>query len=1090
MTHKGEPEMTRCLGCMKEYGKEYEICPYCGYVAGTPPREAYHMSPGTILANRYLIGRVLGFGGFGVTYIGWDKVLLREVAVKEYLPGEFSTRIPGQTEITTYEGERSEQFNNGLGKFLEEAKMLAKLEAANGVVRIYDSFRENNTAYIVMEYLEGRTLKEYLEQYGKLSVEEAKEILRPILTALKEVHGMGILHRDIAPDNIFLTNDGMVKLLDFGASRFATTSHSKSLSVIIKPGYAPVEQYRSRGDQGAWTDVYSLAATFYKMVTGVTPEDAMERVEKEELKKPSRLGAAISGNVEHGIMNALNIRIEDRTQDIETFEKELYGKDKVKRRFVRLKKSDVGRWPLWAKLATSAATFAVLVFAVLLATGVIDYSRLIPEGFALPEGMTRVPNLVNEEVDTANAMAEEAGLILQIVDKQYSEYVPLGMVLSQNLSRGKIVKVDNVVEVAVSGGREPVILPDVCGIQKDSARETLSALGLVLEIKEEYGAFEAGAVMTQSPEAGGQAFRGDTVVLTVSLGLDTYLDGETEIGIPDLSGMSLQQATARAEELGLYLVKTGEREEGGTAPGTVLEQSPRAGAAGYQGDTVKIVVAAVVRPVYVPDVQYKEMEAASAELEALGYVVSVNFEESATVARNKVIRQSVAANAEAGKGTEILLTVSSGTAAVNQITAQKPEWSQWVTELPEGVNGSGYEIDKKEQYSFRDKSVTTSSEKEMRGWTLYDTTTAKGGYGEWSEWSSEKPAEQEGREISEKVQYCYSDYETMVSDQASVEGWNLADTRTYHEEDYGSFGDWSDTPANASDTRKVETRTQYQTRTRSKEYQDASTKTLAGYTLIDRGESEGGWSDWSETPVSSGETESGRVEVETEQRTETNSVYDHTEFLYYHWAYKNPDDGYKIWYTWAGAYAQPRGGWYEESGWGAEKPQYMWVDNYCWAYRTESDSALWYYKEQRDVYRDEVYSYTVYRSRNVSYTYHFWRWSDWSDWSAWSDTPVAGDETTEVNTKTQYRYSDRIPHYEYTHERWTEYSAWSDTECAESQTRKVQTRTVYKYRDSTDVVTYHFYQWGAWSDWRDEQITESDSREVQRRTLYRYRAKQ
>ena len=110
--------MQRCLGCMEEFEEGYEICPYCGYEIGTPPREAYHMTPGTRLAGRYVIGRVLGFGGFGVTYIGWDTVLLRKVAVKEYLPGEFSTRIPGQTQITTYEGERSEQFDSGLGKFL------------------------------------------------------------------------------------------------------------------------------------------------------------------------------------------------------------------------------------------------------------------------------------------------------------------------------------------------------------------------------------------------------------------------------------------------------------------------------------------------------------------------------------------------------------------------------------------------------------------------------------------------------------------------------------------------------------------------------------------------------------------------------------------------------------------------------------------------------------------------------------------------------------------------------------------------------------------------------------------------------------
>lgn len=1074
--------MQRCLGCMEEFEEEYEICPYCGYETGTPPKEAYHMLPGTILAGRYRIGRVLGFGGFGVTYMGWDEVLLRKVAIKEYLPGEFSTRIPGQTTITAYEGERSEQFSSGLGKFLEEAKMLAKLESANGVVRIYNSFQENNTAYIVMEYLEGCTLKEYLELNEKLSVEEAKEILHPIVTALKEVHAMGIMHRDIAPDNIFLTNDGKVKLLDFGASRFATTSHSKSLSVIIKPGYAPVEQYRSRGDQGPWTDVYSLAAVLYKMVTGITPEDAMERVEKEELKKPSKLGVKISKNAEHAIMNALNIKIEDRTQDTEIFEKELYGNEKVKLKFVHLKKADVGKWPLWAKLTTSAAVLAVVVFAGLLATGVIDYSRLIPEGFALPEGMTRVPNLVNEEVNMANSMMADAELIMQIVDKQYSEYVPMDMVLSQNVNRGKIVKIENVVEVVVSGGRESVVIPDICGYQKESALEALAALGFVLEIQEEYGAFVAGAVMAQSPEAGVQAYRGDTIVLTVSLGFDTYLDAETEIEIPDFTGMSMKQATEKAAEMGFYLVKAGEKAST-LAPGTVLEQTPRAGTSGHQGDVIQIITAAEQRPVYVPDVQYKEMTDASAELEALGFVVTVEYEESVMVAKDRVIRQSVAANTEAKTGTKIVLTVSSGTEAVNQIIAQKPQWSEWVTELPEGVNGSGYEIESKPQYSFRDKSLTTSAREELDGWTHYDTTTAQGEYGAWSAWSTNKPAVQEGREISEKTQYSYSEYETKKSDKASESGWKMINTRTYFLDDYGDWSGWSSTPVDGSDTRKVE----IQYRTRKKEFKDANTNTLSGYTLYgDRTPSYGEWSGWSETPVTSGET----LDVKTEQRTGTRSVYDRTEYNYYYWKYWNTEAGANY-YTWSQAYAEPRGGTYFETGWRAAMP-YLFAYYQGHAAYSDNPNSMsnpgahipLYLGGQRDVYRDETYTYTVYSSRTITYTYHFWKWGGWSDWSG---SAATANDNTQVET--QYRYADKVPHYEYTHERWTDYSAWGDTEYTESTTRKVKTQTVYKYRDRTDVVTYHFYQWGAWSDWRDEKAEKSDSRQVQQRTLYRYRPK-
>lgn len=1073
--------MQRCLGCMEEFQEEYGICPYCGYEVGTPPREAYHMVPGTLLKEgQYLVGSVLGFGGFGVTYVGWDWKLQRKVAIKEYLPGEFSTRIPGQSRVTTYEGERTEQFHSGLGKFLEEARMLAGFRSANGIVQIYDSFQENGTAYIVMEYLEGRTLKGYLEQKGKLSVEEAKAILHPVLTELKKVHEMGILHRDIAPDNIFLTEDGKVKLLDFGASRFATTSHSKSLSVIIKPGYAPVEQYRSRGDQGTWTDVYSLAATFYHMVTGIVPEDAMERVEKEELKKPSRVGVVIPKSVEHAVMNALNIKIEDRTRDLETLEKEMYRDGRVKLHFVHLKKADVGKWPLWSKLVITAGSLAVATFAVLLATGVIDYSRLIPEGFALPEGMTRVPNLVNGELDSVENMMTEAELVMQIVDKQYSEYIPQDLVLSQNVKKGKIVKIEQVVEVVVSGGREVVVLQDVCGYYRDEAIGMLQAMGLVVEICEEYSEYAEGVVMAQDIAAGEQTYRGSTVVLTVSRGYDTFIDTEQEVTIPDITGMTMEKALAELGKYGLSLVKAGTREAPGKKPGSILEQTPAPGSAGHQGDVIRVVLVAESVKLYMPDIQYKDETVAVSELEALGLKAAVVYEESSTVAKGKVIRQSITAHTEVKKGTAVTITVSSGTQEVNDIVAREPEWSGWVTGLPEGVSKSGYEIETKKQYSFRDKSTTTSLQNSMPGWTLYDQTTSKGEYGEWSAWSVDRPAGQQGREIQEKKQYASQDYEKVTSDQGSMSGWTQIGTRTYYLDDYGGWSDWGTSAVSGTDTRKVETKTQYQSRNRT--WKESGSRSMSGYTYSHTTSSEGAWSDWSESPVSPSETESQKVEVQTEARER--QVVVGKEYNYYHYVYWGPDyddiDNFihdrNNYYTWAA-----RGEW-EETGWTAAKP-YLSTDDGHNAYGTGL-SDRWYILGERDVYAPQPY--TVYRSRTINYTHHLYQWSGWS---TWLDTPVTAWYDREVKTRTLYRYADKIPHYEYTYERWTDWTAWGDDPVAASDTRKVKEQTIYKYRDMTDIITYHFYQWGNWSDYRDEKVDASDMREVQERTLYRYKEK-
>ena len=211
------------------------------------------------------------------------------VAIKEYLPGEYSTRMPGQTAITVYSGERTKQFQEGKQKFSDEAKRLAKVESIESVVKIIDTLEVNETAYIVMEYLEGETLGSRLKRENVLPVFEAIEIISPILDTLDKVHKENILYRDISPDNIFLCNDGRIKLLDFGAARYAATGYSKSLSVLLKPGYSPEEQYRSRGKQGAWSDVYATAATLYRMVTGTVPEDALERTIKYTVKDPHKL---------------------------------------------------------------------------------------------------------------------------------------------------------------------------------------------------------------------------------------------------------------------------------------------------------------------------------------------------------------------------------------------------------------------------------------------------------------------------------------------------------------------------------------------------------------------------------------------------------------------------------------------------------------------------------------------------------------------------------------------------------------------------------------------------------------------------------
>ena len=263
--------MKICFGCFEQYDDSFDICPHCGYAEGTEPELATYMRPGAILNERYVIGRALGHGGFSVTYLAWDALLLHKVAIKEYLPSEYATRRPGESRLTIFSGKEGEYFQFGKEKFLDEAKRLSAFQNEAGIVHVYDCFSANETAYLVMEYLDGITLSEYLKKeaavspQGRIAPEEAISMLTPVMLSLQRVHDSGMIHRDIAPDNIMLLKDGGVRLIDFGAARHAVHDCGKSMTVIIKDGYSPEEQYNSHSVQGPAADVYALSATLYQM---------------------------------------------------------------------------------------------------------------------------------------------------------------------------------------------------------------------------------------------------------------------------------------------------------------------------------------------------------------------------------------------------------------------------------------------------------------------------------------------------------------------------------------------------------------------------------------------------------------------------------------------------------------------------------------------------------------------------------------------------------------------------------------------------------------------------------------------------------
>lgn len=283
-------------------------------------KNSYSLQRNTGLIGRYVIQKVLGQGGFGITYLGIDKLYGNKVAIKEYYPQKIAMRKAQYEDVVTVTSiEEKNNYNKGKKRFLDEAQVMARFNKNEGIVKILDFFEANNTAYIVMEYLEGITLKQYLGKYGVLQFRNLIEMMLPLLEALIEIHSQGLIHRDISPDNIMVQHNSKLKLMDFGAARDYTESGNKSLTVILKPGYAPPEQYQTHGVQGPWTDIYALCATIYKCLTGITPPDAIARVMDDKFKEPDQLDGKLSPDIKKILWKGMNIFPEERYQDIVEF---------------------------------------------------------------------------------------------------------------------------------------------------------------------------------------------------------------------------------------------------------------------------------------------------------------------------------------------------------------------------------------------------------------------------------------------------------------------------------------------------------------------------------------------------------------------------------------------------------------------------------------------------------------------------------------------------------------------------------------------------------------------------------------------------
>ena len=331
-------------------------------------RTKERLEMGYRLNGRYRVCRSLGQGGFGITYLAEDELLGQKIVIKEYFPAAFARRADDGSIRIMEETDRA-AFTEGRNRFLREARILTSLLDVPGVVKAWNYFQENQTAYLVMEYVQGISLRSWLEQNGEVpSFDEALEMLRPVVLALESIHKKGLLHRDITPDNLMVGANGTVKLLDFGSARSYLREKDSEMTqtVLLKSGYAPPEQYDGKSVQGPWTDIYALSATLYEMITGCMPEDALQRQIRDELLGPSVYGAKITPEQEeHLLKRGLALDERERYTSVREFSSDFYPEEKL--REVRYGRS--GR-------RIAAISGGVLAAGLLLTSGLYAFGAL------------------------------------------------------------------------------------------------------------------------------------------------------------------------------------------------------------------------------------------------------------------------------------------------------------------------------------------------------------------------------------------------------------------------------------------------------------------------------------------------------------------------------------------------------------------------------------------------------------------------------------------------------------------------------------------------------------------------------------------
>ena len=501
----------RCLGCMEEYDSNQNFCPYCGASRDCNQEEPHFLRAGTILENRYLVGKAISSSNFSITYIAFDFQCNQKIVIKEYFPTDLASRMFGQNEISAYDGERAKRYETGLVAFIEEANNLKEISGSiDGVAKVLDVFIDNSTAYSVVEYIDGIPLSEVLKN-GAIPWNDLIQVMNPLLESMEVIHAAGIINYNISPDNIVMTRNKSVKLLSFGGSKLAA-----NLGTIINKGYSPIELYKENTDADPSIDVYSIAAVMYYAITGIVPTDAVERSNENLLESPLSLGVNLPVNVNNAIMNALNVNRTHRTPNCKVFYNELNSTDEVERVFENKKKEETGKIGKKGKIVIIASVIVAIVAII----GIVNAASNVKNKTEAIKKDDIIYSFEEKELDEVESYIksyEENGVEINYTYRIDPNREDGSAIISQQKNipsgaekNGELKKLKLTVLIP------PVKMPDLKGKSWEKATQTLIDLKInkscIKPRKIKTNEYKEGTVVNQSVKAGEKIEDSDEVI--------------------------------------------------------------------------------------------------------------------------------------------------------------------------------------------------------------------------------------------------------------------------------------------------------------------------------------------------------------------------------------------------------------------------------------------------------------------------------------------------------------------------------------------------------------------------------------------------